>query len=43
MLTLDMFAILKKAFCLPSYVGGLVKVFGEVPSLVSTCTFYYNR
>ena len=41
--TLNMFATLPEAFCLPLYIGQLAQVFIVVPSLVLAHNRHYNR
>ena len=43
MLTSKMFATPKKAFCLPSYAGGLAQVFSAAPSPIPARTFRYKK
>ena len=38
-----MFSTPEKAFYLPSYVDGLAQMFIVAPSLIATCTFFYNK
>ena len=42
MLTPAMFATLEKAYCLPSYAGGLTQVFATTPFSVHARTFRFN-
>ena len=43
MLIPEMFATLEKAYCLPSYTGGLAQMFATMPSPVPARTFRFNR